>query len=76
MDGPNPQLVPAAEGGMMMRRQKRSTPTKEQQAAISAAGLNPHVWTCLKELSQTLIIRNRLDGTVRLIDKQRKENER
>lgn len=49
--------------------QKNATPNKAQQAAISAAGYNPMVWTVLKELDHRLIIRNRLTGTVRLIDK-------
>lgn len=47
--------------------QKNATPTKEQKERILKAGLNPLVWTVMKELTHRLIIRNRLTGKVRVI---------
>lgn len=49
--------------------QKNATPTKEQQAAIKRAGLNPLVWTVKKELPSQLIILHRIDGEIKMISK-------
>ena len=52
--------------------QKNATPTKDQQAAIQAAGLNPKDWTVKKERPSQMIIIRRRDHKVRMIDKLRK----
>lgn len=49
--------------------QKNATPTKEQKESILKAGMNPLAWTVMKELTRRLIIRHRLTGKVRVIDK-------
>ena len=49
--------------------QKNATPTKEQQAAIKRAGLNPLAWTVKKELPSQLIIFHRITGSFRVINK-------
>jgi hypothetical protein len=53
--------------------QKNATPTREQQASIKAAGLNHMYWTVLKDLPSSLIIRHRITGEVKYINKV-KEN--
>jgi hypothetical protein len=49
--------------------QKNATPTREQQASIKAAELNPLMWTVLKELPSSLIIKHRITDEVKLIKK-------
>jgi hypothetical protein len=53
--------------------QKNATPTRDQQASIKAAGLNHMYWTVLKELPSSLIIKHRITGEVKYINKV-KEN--
>jgi hypothetical protein len=49
--------------------QKNATPTREQKEAIKKAGLNPLMWTVLKELPSGLIIIHRIEKAVKLISK-------
>ena len=49
--------------------QKNATPSRIQQASIKAAGLNPAWWTVLKDLPVSLIIKHRLTGEVKIINK-------
>lgn len=49
--------------------QKNATPTKEQQKSIKAAGLNVLTWVVQKELGNSLIVRHRITGEVKLISK-------
>jgi hypothetical protein len=53
--------------------QKNATPTREQQASIKAAELNPIYWVVLKDLPSSLIIKHRWTGEVKYINKV-KEN--
>lgn len=49
--------------------QKNATPSKEQKESIIKSELNPLLWTVMKELKHALVIRHRLTGKVRVIDK-------
>ena len=53
----------------MTMAQKNATPTREQKEAIKKAGLNPLMWTVLKELPSGLIIIHRIEKSVKLINK-------
>lgn len=52
-----------------MGRQKNAAPTREQQAALKKAGLNPLYWVVTKEFPMSMIAHNRQTGEWRLIDK-------
>lgn len=52
-----------------MGRQKNATPSREQQAALKKAGLDPLYWVVKKELTMPMIARNRQTGEWWLIDK-------
>ena len=52
-----------------MGKQKNATPSKEQQAAIKGSGLRHWEWTVLQELQYTMIIKHRISGEVKLINK-------
>ena len=49
--------------------QKNATPSKEQQVTLKAHGLNVLAWTVAKDLPGSLIVRNRLTGEFKLIEK-------
>ena len=51
--------------------QKNATPTRDQQAAIKRAGLDPREWTVKKELPSQLIIIRRGDKAMRMIGKEK-----
>lgn len=53
--------------------QKNASPTKRQAEMLKQNGLNPLLWTVLKELDHKLIVLQRLTGEVKMIDKQVKE---
>ena len=50
--------------------QKNATPSKAQQVHIKAAGLNVLTWVVQKELPNSLIVRHRITGEVKLIKKE------
>lgn len=50
--------------------QKNATPSKAQQASIKAAGLNVLTWVVQKELPKSLIVRHRITGEIKLIEKK------
>lgn len=52
-----------------MKAQKNATPTKEQQRVLEKAGLIPHLWTVIKDLQYSMIIRNRVTGEFKHINK-------
>lgn len=52
--------------------QKNATPTKEQQELLKAHGLNPLFWTIVKDLMDSVIVRNRLSGEFKLLSKRPK----
>ena len=49
--------------------QKNATPTKEQQAVMKRNELNPLVWTVIQDFNKSMIVRHRITGEVKLIDK-------
>ena len=50
--------------------QKNATPSKEQQAILKAAGLNPLAWVVEKDKEKYMIIRNRLTGEFKAVGKE------
>ena len=49
--------------------QKNATPSKEQQEIIKRNGLQPMVWTVIQDLNHSMIVRHRITGEVKVIDK-------
>ena len=49
--------------------QKNATPTKEQQKILKSKGLSSHFWVIEKDREHYLIIKNRLTGEFRHIQK-------
>ena len=49
--------------------QKNATPSKVQAEIMKRNGLNPLAWTVLQDLKYSLIVRHRITGEVKLIDK-------
>lgn len=52
-----------------MKAQKNATPTKEQQIVLEKAGLSSHLWTVLKDYQYSMIVRHRVTGEVKLVNK-------
>ena len=52
-----------------MGRQKNAAPTREQQAALKKAGLDPLYWEIARELPLSLVVHNRQTGEWRMIGK-------
>lgn len=49
--------------------QKNATPTVEQSKVLANNGLRPEVWTVVKDLQYSMIVRNRITGEFRVINK-------
>ena len=49
--------------------QKNATPTKEQARVIRKNGLAPALWVVIKDFPHSLIIKGRITGEFRVIDK-------
>lgn len=49
--------------------QKNATPTKEQQAVLKKHKLPEYLWTVMKEYGHALMVRHRITGEVKVIDK-------
>lgn len=49
--------------------QKNATQSKGQRAIIKKNGLQPMYWTVLQDFSDSMIIRHRITGEVKVIDK-------
>ena len=49
--------------------QKNATPTKEQQEIIKRNGLQPLTWTVIQDLNHSMIVKHRITGEVKVIDK-------
>ena len=49
--------------------QKNATPTRAQQEIIKRNGLQPMVWTVIQDLNHSMIVRHRITGEVKVIDK-------
>lgn len=52
-----------------MKTQKNATPTKEQQRVMEKEGLIPHLWTVIKDLQYSMIVRHRVTGEFKQINK-------
>lgn len=52
-----------------MKAQKNATPTKEQQRVMEKAGLIPHLWTVIKNFQYSMIVRHRVTGEFKHINK-------
>ena len=49
--------------------QKNASPSKAQQAVIKRNGLNALTWVVIKELNHSMIIKHRITGEVKVINK-------
>ena len=49
--------------------QKNATPTKEQKAAMEKRGLKPAFWVVVNETPRSLIVKQRVTGEFKVIDK-------
>lgn len=49
--------------------QKNATPTKEQTALLKQAGLSAIGWVVVKEFANSMIVRCRITGEFKLIEK-------
>lgn len=49
--------------------QKNATPTKEQSRVLEKNGLKPPLWVVVKDLQHSMIVRHRITGEFKLIDK-------
>lgn len=49
--------------------QKKEMPTKEQIGIIKRNGLTSACWVVLQDLQRSMIVRHRITGEVRVLDK-------
>lgn len=49
--------------------QKNATPTKEQKVVLQRHNLQDYLWTVMKDFEHSLMIRHRITGEVRVLDK-------
>lgn len=49
--------------------QKNASPTKEQAEAMKKAGMNPVFWAVVKVLPNSMIVKNRLTGEFKVLEK-------
>lgn len=49
--------------------QKNTMPTKEQIGIMKRSGLTAACWTVLQDLQRSMIVRHRITGEVRVLDK-------
>lgn len=52
-----------------MGRQKNVTPSKAQQEVLRRSGLNVLTWVVIKELNHSMIVKHRITGEAKVIDK-------
>lgn len=50
--------------------QKNASPNKRQAELIRQAGCDPRYYTVIRDLINTMMIRDRRDGTVHVLDKR------
>lgn len=50
--------------------QKNATPTQAQQAVLKQNGLQPHLYTVVKELEISMIVKHRITGELKMINKR------
>ena len=58
------------KGGRLCVAQKNATPSKEQQQIMAKHKLPAYLWTVMKEFNHALMVRHRVTGEVRVIDKK------
>lgn len=66
--------VPPSPRGRLERKmnhlaQKNATPNKAQAEALKRAGLAPIAWVVVRDLPHSLIVRNRVTGEFKVLDK-------
>lgn len=49
--------------------QKNATPNKAQQEALKRNGLNVLTWVVIKDLAHSMIVKHRISGQVKVINK-------
>lgn len=49
--------------------QKNAGPTKTQQEVLKRNGLNVLTWVVIKELNHSMIVKHRITGEIKVIDK-------
>lgn len=49
--------------------QKNATPTKAQMETIQRNGLLPYEWVVVKDLTNSMIVKNRATGEFKVLDK-------
>ena len=49
--------------------QKNASPTKEQADAMKKIGMNPMFWVVIRDLHKSMIVRQRITGEVKLVEK-------
>jgi hypothetical protein len=49
--------------------QKNATPSRAQQEVMRKEGLNSILWVVMKEFDHSMIVKHRITGEVRLINK-------
>lgn len=50
--------------------QKNATPSKEQQEVLKQHNLPVYLWVVMKEFGSALMVRHRVTGEVRVIEKK------
>ena len=50
--------------------QKNASPTREQRQIMERHGLKPRWWTVLRNLNHNLIVKNKLTGEIKYLEKQ------
>ena len=49
--------------------QKNATPNKAQQQVLKSNGLNVLTWVVIKDLNHSMIVKDRITGEVKMINK-------
>lgn len=49
---------------------KKKVPTNEQKAALKANGLPDYIWEVTRDLPNSLIVRHRITGEFKVIEKK------
>ena len=49
--------------------QKNATPTREQKDVLTKNGLRPELWVVVKDLPGSLIVKQRITGEFKVINK-------
>lgn len=55
--------------GVGVMAKKKPAPTKEQTETIKKQGLSPLCWVVLQDLPHSMIVKHRVTGEVKVIDK-------